>query len=177
MGVGLRESAVSKIPWRPPTFTRAILHQFLRYDPNTGVWIWLVKRNPDIFPGKIAGCVNKTDGRRYITFMDVRYSEHRLAWFYMKGRWPKKDVEHWDGDLTNNRWKNLRLATRTQNQGNARSRVAMKGVTRVRTGKYTAQIQKRMRKIHLGTFDTPEEAHAAYVAKATKLYGAFARAA
>lgn len=95
----------------------------------------------------------------------------------MKGTWPKKDVEHRDGDKTNNKWSNLRLATRTENQGNARARVSLKGVTRVRTGKYTAQIQKHMVKMHLGTFDTAEEAHAAYVRKAIELYGEFARAA
>jgi hypothetical protein len=95
----------------------------------------------------------------------------------MKGTWPKRDVEHEDGNRTNNSWKNLRLATRTQNGGNAKPRVPLKGVTRVRTGKYTAQIQKFKRKIHLGTFDTPAEAHAAYAAKAKQLYGTFARTA
>lgn len=167
---------MSGIPWRKPNFTQKYLRSLLIYDATTGIWLWLVDRNYNSLAGSRAGCVNNSDGRRYIKVHSLRYSESRLAWFYMTGKWPKRDIEHKDGDKTNNRWNNLRKATRTQNGGNAKSRVALKGVTRVRTGKYTAQIQKKMRKIHLGTFDTPEAAHAAYVVKARELYGEFARA-
>lgn len=168
---------MSRIPWRTPHFSRRELQQLLRYDPETGVWTWLVARNWRTKAGDTAGCVNKSDGRLYLKINSTRYSASRLAWFYMTGRLPKKDVDHHDGDKRNNRWRNLRIATRTQNAGNSRGRVALKGVTQVRTGKYTAQIQKKMRKKHLGTFDTAEEAHAAYVFAAQKMYGRFARAA
>lgn len=168
---------MSGIQWRKPDFTQAQLREILLYDRLTGRWKWLIDRNHKTLAGMTAGCINKSDGRWYIKVFSQRYSVSRLTWFYMTGKWPKRDIEHEDGDKTNNRWKNLRKATRTQNAGNSKSRVALKGVTRVRTGKYTAQIQKKLRKIHLGTFDTPQEAHAAYVAKAKKLFGVFARAA
>lgn len=162
---------------RPPDFTRLELHGILVYAPSTGLWRNKITRNYKALAGEIAGCLNKSDGRWYLKVNGVRYSASRLAWFYMKGTWPKKDVEHWDGDKLNNKWANFRLATRTENQGNSRSRVPLKGVTQVRTGKYTAQIQKRFRKIHLGTFDTAEQAHLAYVEAAQKMYGSFSRSA
>lgn len=163
------------IHFRPPNFTRAHLRSVLYYDTDSGEWTRLSSKRGD-HVGKRAGYTNKSDGRRYIKVKNKRYSESRLAWFYVKGTWPKRDVEHRDGDKTNNKWKNFRLATRTQNQGNAKPRVLLKGVTRVRTGKYTAQIQRNMCKMHLGTFDTAEEAHAAYAAAAKKVFGDFARA-
>lgn len=161
--------------FHPPDFSRAYLKSVLYYDMALGIWTRINSKRGD-FVGKRAGCVNKFDGRRYIKVRGQRYSESRRAWFYVKGTWPKRDVEHRDGDKANNRWDNFRLVTRTQNQGNARSRVPLKGVTRVRTGKYIAQIQRSMRKMHLGTFDTAAEAHAAYVVAAKKVFGVFARA-
>ena len=168
---------MSNIPWRDPSFTQEELKRLLRYDRKSGFWYWRMKRSHRVLKGQRAGCVNKTDGRRYIRIDKGKYSEHRLAWFYVKGTWPRLDVEHKDGTLLNNAWTNLRLATRTQNQGNARARVKFKGVSKVRTGKYTAQIQKSGIKLHIGTFDTPEQAHKAYVRRAKQLYGEFARAA
>jgi hypothetical protein len=168
---------MSNIPWRRPNFTRTYLRSILIYELDTGLWLHRFTRQYNAIEGHVAGCMNKSDGRWYLTVKSKRYSSSRLAWFYMKGTWPKRDVEHEDGNRTNNRWKNLRLATRTQNGANAKPRVPFKGVTRVRTGKYTAQIQKSKQKIHLGTFDTPEEAHVAYAAKAKQLYGTFARTA
>lgn len=161
----------------PPDFTQAFLRSILRYDAETGVFTRKIVRHAKGVVGERAGCVNKSDGRRYIKIKSQRYSESRLAWFYVKGTWPKKRVDHKDMDFTNNRWGNLRLASVTENQANSKARNTVKGVTRVRTGKWTAQIQKAGRKMHLGTFDMREEAHAAYATRAQELYGEFARAA
>ena len=160
---------------RPPDFTQGYLRSILHYDPDTGVWTRKLARHHKGYVGERAGCVNKSDGRRYIKVNNRRYSEARLAWFYMKGTWPKRRVDHADTDETNNRWGNLRLATVSENQANCGARKTVKGVTRVRTGKWTAQIQKHRRKQHLGTFATEEEAHAAYRTAAVQLYGQFAR--
>ncbi len=163
--------------FRPPDFTQGFLRSILHYDPETGIFTRKIVQHSTGIVGERAGCVNKTDGRRYIKVKNQRYSESRLAWFYMKGTWPKKRVDHKDTDFTNNSWCNLRLATVTENQGNCKPRKEVKGVTKVRTGKWTAQIQKAKRKMHLGTFDTREEAHAAYNVAARRLYGEFARCA
>jgi hypothetical protein len=79
---------------------------------------------------------------------------------------------------SNNRWSNLREATGTQNQANKTSKgaVPMKGVCEFR-GRYLARIQVNGRKIHLGGFANPEEAHEAYARAANDAFGEFARTA
>jgi len=97
----------------------------------------------------------------------------------MTSNWPPNVVDHTNLNGEDNRWTNLRLATYSQNAANSFARpsnVPLKGVTlEKRTGRYFARIKINYQNIHLGTFDTAEEAHAAYVAAAQKYFGEFAR--
>src|ERR1700726_3642325 len=52
--------------------------------------------------------------------MDVIALPNQLAWFYMTGRWGRATIDHRDGNPANNRWKNLRVATPSQNNANRR---------------------------------------------------------
>ena len=104
---------------------------------------------------------------------------HRLAYYFMTGEDPADmQIDHINLDKSDNRWENLRLATHTQNSANARVRshnqTSLKGVGKASKNKYHARITFNKTEIHLGTFDTPELAHAAYVQKANELYGDFA---
>lgn len=87
-------------------------------------------------------------------------------------------VDHVNGDTLDNQKANLRLATCSQNQFNAKRRkdstTGYKGVTFVR-GRYMAQIQAKKVHHYLGSFDTPEEAAEAYNRAAKELHGEFAR--
>jgi len=88
-------------------------------------------------------------------------------------------VDHVDGDGLNNRRANLRLCTHVQNQLNKglsrRNTTGFKGVTRGEcSGRWRAVITVNGRQRHLGTFDSPEEASAAYIAAAGELHGEFA---
>lgn len=56
------------------------------------------------------------------------------------------------------------------------NRCGFKGVFLDHSGRYRARITVNYRKVHLGRFDTPQEAHAAYISAAKKFYGQFARA-
>lgn len=89
-----------------------------------------------------------------------------------------EDVDHRDLNPLNNQRDNLRLATRSQNCANKHvqpnNKLRLKGVYQ-RGNKYRAQIQVRGQKIMLGTFDTPEEAHAEYCKAAQEYFGEFAR--
>jgi hypothetical protein len=98
----------------------------------------------------------------------------------MKGEWGRPLVAHRDGDPFNNRWRNLRLSSHSNNVANQSRKQSntsgFKGVTLDRRrGTWMAQIKKDGRQYWLGRFATPEEAHAAYVAKARELFGEFAR--
>ena len=108
---------------------------------------------------------------------------HRLVWVWVTGQDPASlHIDHIDRQGTNNAWHNLRLATVSQNLGNAcRHRdntSGFKGVYRdSESSRWVARITFHYKGIHLGYFDTPEEAHAAYMAAAERLHGEFARAA
>jgi hypothetical protein len=147
------------------------------YCPETGVFRWKVKNRGGILPGDIAGCFDK-DGYWVLTWQYKRYQAHRVAWFLMTGQWPPDFIDHRNLNRSDNRWANLRPATRQQNNANRGNYGSLsKGVSHAKNGRYRAQIQVSGRKRTIGIFDTEAEAHAAYVAEAEKHFGEFARAA
>lgn len=89
-------------------------------------------------------------------------------------------VDHRDGDGLNNVDENLRLSTKPQNHQNSslyrNSSTGLKGVSLdKKTGKYKAYIQPNRTFVHLGRFDSAEEAGRAYDRAAIEIYGEFAR--
>lgn len=165
--------------------SRAELLEAVRYDPVTGHFFWRKKVSDKTVVGRRAGTIGQR-GVVHISIYSKRYKAHRLAWLYVYGSWPERDIDHIDGDPSNNAAANLRLCTMTQNIANARRRSdntsGYKGVYKSTYGKHrmkpwTAEIRCAGKRHHLGRFRTPEEAHAAYVAAAERLFGEFARAA
>lgn len=141
----------------------------LHYDPETGHWTWKEHRGGSApQAGHRAGSV-KQDGYRKLMLDRRHYQEHMLAWFYMTGEWPPEgmEVEHRNRDRSDNRWCNLRLAEKWQNSGNTAVRpgnkLQVKGVRyHEKDGKYHARMTVRGEKMHLGSYDTLEQAQAAY---------------
>jgi hypothetical protein len=87
-----------------------------------------------------------------------------------------------NGDRANDRLANLRLATSSQNAANKKKHSnntsGFKGVhLRKGTSRWAAAIRVGQKRIHLGFFSTPEQAHAAYAAAAKEHFGEFARSA
>lgn len=166
-------------PRDPAWLTMEELRRVLHYDPSTGIFIWLVlSNNNGCKPGDVAGY--RCSQYIAVTLRGHQIKAHRLAFFYMKGHWPVADVDHENLDSCDNRWSNLRPATRSLNCANKRVRrdsaSGLKGVHR-RRDRYLASISDAGKRLHLGCFDTAEAAHAAYVTKARELFGEFARAA
>ena len=154
------------------------LHELLDYDSETGEFRWQERVSQSIKAGDIAGRMDRY-GYRLITIKGRTYRAHHLVFFYMTGKWCRAVIDHRDGDPSNNRWVNLRRATQSQNCANRRrhknNASGFKGVTRIESGRWRAIINKKGRRHDLGLFATAEEAHAAYVAAARKLFGEFAR--
>lgn len=152
------------------------LKTILHYDKYTGIWTWLSCRKKHLI-GKRAD--HQRDNKRpyrIVTIDGRKYYSHRLAWFYVTGEWPSQDLDHEDTDKGNNIWLNLRLATDSQNNANKIpvSRTVPKGVDKIRWG-FQARIKVNLKSIHLGTFQSAEEAHEAYAQAAEKYFGEFAR--
>lgn len=104
---------------------------------------------------------------------------HRLAWFFMTGEWPILDIDHINGDRSDNRWSNLRLANDSQNGANKRryknNKSGFKGVIwDARHKRFKAQLKKDGKVLNLGRYHTAEEAHEAYCKAAATLHGDFA---
>ncbi len=152
------------------------LRKRLHYDAKTGVFTWKIWVNNRGYT--IAGSVDP-DGYRWIGVEGKRYPASRLAFLWMTGSFPENDCDHEDGNPSNDAWENLRDATVTQNLRNKRvqsnNKLGLKGVTEHEPGKYRARIKGNGKQIHLGVFNSAEEAHQAYIVAAKKYFGAFAR--
>lgn len=167
--------------------TQERLKQLLHYDPETGVFTWRMRPpgraggGGKIVVGARAGGI-AGDGYWVIGLGGRRYRAGRLAWFYVHGVWPEGDIDHKNVDHLDDRLDNLRPATRSQNLANkpksSRNKTGFKGVSLYpKTGKYVSYASFKGRTVYCGYFDTPEEAHAAFVKKSQELHGEFARAA
>lgn len=157
----------------PVTLER--LREVLDYDHETGVFRWKLYRGK-AKAGKVAGTVTGSKRCRYIQIQidGVIYKAHRLAWFYVNGHWPEKELDHENTTGTDNRIANLREVTHLMNQQNLRaahadSEVGLLGVVRNGSG-FSARIMAEGKKHHLGTFRTPEAAHAVYVKAKRELH-------
>lgn len=158
--------------------TQTRLKELLYYDSETGVWTWRVTHHR-IFTGDVAGSITNSHGYRSITIDQQSHLAHRLVFLYMTGEWPREDVDHQNLNREDNRWCNLREATRSENHANRRvrkdNRCGLKGVClHKQSGLWMMQIKMNVEK-RTKLFRTPEEAHAAYCAAAEKIHGEFAR--
>jgi len=154
-------------------WTAAELRERLDYNPATGEFTTR--------PRKIGGISYFGKTRMPAVTISLKtlkgawrpYYAHRLAWLWMTGQWPTEEIDHINGDSTDNRWSNLREATHAENN---RNKPFYKGTSRFigasfhkASGLWRADIQHRT----IGYFKTREEAASAYAKVAKKLYGKF----
>jgi hypothetical protein len=164
--------------------TAEYVKSILNYDPDTGSFTW--RWRSDVPPewntrrsGKVAGTFMKI-GYLLIGINDTRYLGHRLAMLITEGRWPDNQIDHINGDRSDNRRANLRFATSGENKWNrGKDRDNRSGFKGVRihksSGLWGARITKAGREYSLGYYKTPEEASEAYKAGAVKYHGEFAK--
>lgn len=167
-------------------YTPDLLRQLLDYCPDTGALTWKA-RGPDFFVGHATGNATAWN-KRYAgktafadrrdrnystsTILGKRVMAHRVAWCHFHNSTIPDGmlIDHINGDTHDNRIANLRMASARQNAVNVRNhRKGLRGAAFHKpTGKWQASIR-----MHLGTYETEEEAAAAYEFMAAKIHGDF----
>ena len=156
------------------------VRNLLTYNRETGEFRWAAKPGRRIVLGSIAGC-SKKGGYRCIQVSGRLILAHRLAWVCVYGVWPLGMLDHINGDPSDNRIENLRVASCSQNQANSKRRAdntsGYKGVTwHAARNRWSARIKRSGSYVSLGYYDTAEAAHDAYVRGARAFFGEFANA-
>ena len=157
---------------QPPCTIEHLRASFI-YDTQTGFFTWVThKRRPDLV-GKRAGSAHDM-GYWTIAIHNRKQLAHRLVWAYMTGEWPTQHIDHINGDKQDNRFCNLRQVSRHGNLQNMRkatraNKVGLLGVS-AHQGKWRAQIMVNGVITRKAGFNTPEEAHEAYLEMKRKFH-------
>ena len=159
--VGTRGDVLNKI-------TINQLRSRVIYNPENGKFIWLYSDTcrpswNSRFMGKNALCAPHSNGYLFGAVANQKLFAHRAAWAMHYGCWPDGEIDHINHDKTDNRIENLRVVERTQNAMNlSKSKRNVSGVTGVfkhsQTGKWQAQIRVGRKSIHLGSFESFDNA-------------------
>lgn len=161
---------------KKPTLSAHYVRKIFNYDPRTGEITWAVRRC-GIALGQRAGFHNK-DGYLRILIDGSNYSGTKVIWLWMTGKWPI-EVDHKSLNNKDNKWSNLREATKSLNCMNRRRKSnntsGFKGVHLLPSGKWCSRISVAGDRIELGSFTSKIDAAKAYDAAAIKHHGEFAR--
>jgi hypothetical protein len=141
------------------------------YDPDSG-----------LFYRRGANCLatnQRPDGYLSVYITGKHYElAHRLAVLYMTGEYPEGEVDHINGLKSDNRWDNLRVVTKANNQWNSKIRKdnssGVKGVSWIERDKaWVARIQVNGKRLTIGYFKTLEEAQEAIAEARVTYHGSF----
>lgn len=158
--------------------TNEDIKRFLHYNPENGLFYRNQNRGPHK-SGSQAGSIRQ-DGYVRIQIFDKQYLGHRLAWLLFYGEEPSLEIDHINGDRSDNRIKNLRLVSCAQNnQNKAISKSNKSGIPGVwfdsRKKMWRAGIKTNKKFLHIGYFDSIEKATAARQDSAKKHHPFYAR--
>lgn len=154
------------------------LKDVLEYNEHTGIFSWKISPCKNVKIGSVAGTLHKKTGYIKITYKNNKISAHRLSWAFMLEEWPAFDVDHINGNRQDNRWVNLRQATRQQNSLNrlksSRNTSGVKGVHFDRKrNKWGSTITFDKTRYWLGFHSSLKQAEDAVVTKRKELHGTF----
>lgn len=157
----------------PLDLTQEELKRWVSYDPETGMFSRLIFKG-NCRPGDKIGGINH-DGYVVIRVAGNKHMAHRLAWLYMYGKWPDKEIDHANRNRADNRILNLREATRSENNQNSSPGTGSSGYMGAypHGKKWKAKICVLGHQIYLGSFDDPETAHQAYMEAKKKYHPMF----
>jgi hypothetical protein len=184
---------------RKLNITADTLRQLVDYDPETGIFTWR-ERLPEHLPEGVkqkdgvcktfnkiyaftqAGSSSKHGDYIVLGIFSRRIYAHRAAWLYVYGELPDAEIDHINLNRSDNRIKNLRLATRSENSRNNKIRSTnksgAKGVCWSKSNNaWVVRVTINRENKWVGQFKTVEEAAEAYANAAKSLHGEFHRLA
>lgn len=157
-----------------PDISPGVLRQLLRYDADSGKLFWRERggewfsagRYPverscrswnTRYSGKEAFTADDGRGYRHGAVLDRKYQAHRVIWAMVTGAWPADQIDHINGNPSDNRMENLRPVSALENSRNKPVRSDNKtGVVGVswdtRSGRWQAKVKAEGRQISLGYF-------------------------
>lgn len=149
-------------------------YETIRYEPETGHFLWSVGR-PGCKAGSRAGSVTR-EGYVVVRLGRQTLRAHRLAWFLSYGCWPVGEIDHINGNPSDNRLANLRVVDRAGNAQNRRkahrdsSHGFLGAAWNSQHKRWQAKIVANGKRYHLGYFDSAEAAHAAHMNAKQRLH-------
>lgn len=158
------------------TLQHKLLVRFLRYNPERGKFYWR-KTFYNVKANQVAGNINPS-GYIEIGVFGKRYLAHRLAWFYVHGKWPQHEIDHINRIRDDNRIANLREATHAENlrnqKLNKRNTSGHRGVCwDAEKRLWLVQVGFHGKTVYGGRFALKADAVARYNKISQKLYGKF----
>jgi hypothetical protein len=151
--------------------TQSELKDMFDYDPVTGHFTNRYSRGRAA-QGARAGS-DSGHGYRKICIGRLRLYEHHLAWLFVHNEWPE-EIDHINGNTSDNRIANLRVCTRSQNNFNKAVTTLSGAYLDKRNLKWYSKLQVGGQTKFLGNFSSAQEAHEAYIAARNDVAGEFA---
>jgi hypothetical protein len=158
------------------------MEQKLKIDFETGKLFWInpPKHHSDLLNKEAGNLQKNLSGKNYwvVQVDGKKYRRSQIVFYLANGYWAKPCIDHINGNSTDDRPINLRQATITQNAWNHKKRARRIqlpiGVRKLASGKFQARIGYFGKQLHLGSFQSPDEASTIYQLKRKELYGKFA---
>lgn len=152
--------------------------KLVSYDETSGFLTWLPREASDFSDGKYkadrkalswnaqyagrkVGNIDLSTGYKRTNILGVTYKCHQLAWIVFYKQIPSGDIDHINGDRSDNRIRNLRLASKSMNARNTqRHRDGLAGVVWDKpVQKWRAQIWSKGKNVCLGFSSCIAQAH------------------
>lgn len=154
--------------------------EFITYDPDTGLMYWNKVINNKARSGDLCGSNVDSKGYRRVCFKGKQFRAHRVAWLLYYGCTPSAQIDHINGNRTDNRICNLRLASNAENSRNAKlskdNTSGCSGVTyHKKAKKWAASIMYNRKQIYLGIYENILDAVQVRKEAEVRYFGAFSK--